>query len=50
MFATDYPFGGEGGELFIRENLSGVRSMNIPGDEMEKILSGNARRLLKIKG
>jgi aminocarboxymuconate-semialdehyde decarboxylase len=48
MFATDYPFGGEGGELFIRENLSGVRSMNIPGDEMEKILSGNARRLLKI--
>ena len=50
LFATDYPFGGEGGELFIRENLSGVSSMNIPGDEMEKILSGNARRLLKIKG
>jgi aminocarboxymuconate-semialdehyde decarboxylase len=48
LFATDYPFGGEAGEQFIRENLAGVRSMSIPGDEMEKILSGNARRLLKI--
>jgi uncharacterized protein len=48
MFATDYPFGGEGGEQFIRENLAGAKSMSIPREEMEKILTGNARRLLKI--
>ncbi len=48
MFATDYPFGGEAGERFIRENLAGVRSMGIPPDEMEKILEGNARKMLKI--
>jgi predicted TIM-barrel fold metal-dependent hydrolase len=48
MYASDYPFGGEAGEQFIRENLVGVRSMSIPSAEMEKILNGNARRLLKI--
>jgi predicted TIM-barrel fold metal-dependent hydrolase len=48
-FGTDYPFGPEAGEDFIRENLRGVKAMSIPNDSMEKILNGNAKRLLKIK-
>jgi uncharacterized protein len=49
VFGTDYPFGAEGGEDFYRENLKGVRAMNLPADSMEKIMGGNARRLLKIQ-
>ncbi len=49
VFGTDYPFGAEAGEDFYRENLAGVRAMKIPDEDMQKILSGNAKRLLKIK-
>ena len=49
MYGSDYPFGEEEGEKFIRENLAGVRSMNIAAEDMEKLLGGNAKRLLKIK-
>jgi len=48
VFGTDYPFGPEGGEDFYRENLLGVRAMNLPAEEMEKVMGGNAERLLKI--
>lgn len=48
LFGTDYPFGAEGGEDFYRENLKGVRAMNLPADEMEKVMGGNAKKLLKI--
>ncbi|OGO32218.1 MAG: hypothetical protein A2Z29_00310 [Chloroflexi bacterium RBG_16_56_11] len=49
MYGSDYPFGVEEGEAYIRDNLAGVRSMDIPARDMEKILGGNARKLLKIK-
>lgn len=49
MFGTDYPFGPEEGADFIRENLTGVKSMKIPAENMQKILGENARKLLKIK-
>ena len=49
MFGTDYPFGPEAGEDYTRENLVGVKAMNIPAEDMEKILGGNAQKLLKIK-
>ncbi|MFH1646978.1 MAG: amidohydrolase family protein [Chloroflexota bacterium] len=49
MYGSDYPFGVEAGEAYIRDNLDGVRAMDIPAEAMEKILGGNARRLLKIK-
>ena len=49
MYGSDYPFGAEAGEDFIRSNLEGVKSMIIPSDHKEKILGENARRLLKIK-
>ena len=48
VFGTDYPFGPEGGEHFLRGALEGVRSMAIPAEEKKKILGGNAEKLLKI--
>ena len=49
MYGSDYPFGGEAGEDVVRANLAGVRAMDIPAQDMEKILGGNAKKLLKIK-
>jgi aminocarboxymuconate-semialdehyde decarboxylase len=48
LFGTDYPFCLEEGEDFIRSNLEGVKAMDIPEKELEKILGGNAQKLLKI--
>lgn len=48
LFGTDYPMGPEDGEFFIRENLNGVGAMDIPREAREKILGGNAARLLKM--
>jgi predicted TIM-barrel fold metal-dependent hydrolase len=48
MYGSDYPFGAEAGEAYIRDNLAGVRAMDIPPRDMEKILGGNAKKLLKI--
>lgn len=49
MYGTDYPFGPEYGEYFLRENLAGVKAMNIPEEDKKKILGENARKLLKMK-
>ena len=49
LYGSDYPFGVEEGEAYIRDNLAGVKAMNLPTDETEKILGGNARKLLKIR-
>lgn len=48
MYGSDYPFGAEAGEDFIRENLAGVKAMAIPEDEKRKILGENAKKMLKI--
>lgn len=48
MYGTDYPFGAEDGEDFIRSNLEGIKALNIPREEKEKILGENAKKLLKI--
>jgi predicted TIM-barrel fold metal-dependent hydrolase len=48
MYGSDYPFGAEAGEDFIRENLAGVKAMAIPEDEKRKILRENAKKMLKI--
>lgn len=48
MYGSDYPFGAEAGEDFIRSNLVGLKSMDIPSTNKEKILGGNAKKLLKI--
>jgi predicted TIM-barrel fold metal-dependent hydrolase len=48
LFGTDYPYGLEEGEDFIRENLAGIREMTVSEEIRKKILGGNARRLLRI--
>ena len=48
LYATDYPFGGEQGERFVREGLAAVKEMKIPAVEKKKILGGNAKKLMKI--
>ena len=48
LFGTDYPYGPEEGEDFVRENLTAVMAMNLPDKEKAQILAGNACRLLKI--
>ncbi len=48
MYGSDYPFGAEAGEDFIRSNLVGLKSMDIPSTDKEKILGENAKKLLKI--
>jgi predicted TIM-barrel fold metal-dependent hydrolase len=49
LFGTDYPYGLEEGEDFIRENLAGIKKMAIPEEDKKKILGENAKNLLKIK-
>jgi aminocarboxymuconate-semialdehyde decarboxylase len=49
VFGTDYPFGAEAGEDFYRENLAGVRAMKISSENMNKIMSENAKKLLKLQ-
>jgi uncharacterized protein len=48
VYGSDYPFGAETGEKHIRGNLEGLKSLNIPAVDMEKVLGENAKRLLKI--
>jgi len=48
MYGSDYPFGAEAGGDFIRENLAGIKAMNIAAGDMKKILGGNAKKLFKI--
>ncbi len=49
LYGTDYPFGAEAGEYYVREHLLGVKAMDIPAEDIEKILGGNAKKLLKIR-
>ena len=48
LYGSDYPFGTEAGEAYIRDNLAGVRSMKLLPEETKKILGKNAQRFLKI--
>lgn len=48
MFGTDYPFGPEAGEDFVREGLAALKEMKIPAADKKKILGENARKLLKM--
>lgn len=48
LFGTDYPFGAEKGEMFVRENLRAVKNMTLPEEEKTEILEKNAKELLKI--
>ncbi|MEM2320917.1 MAG: amidohydrolase family protein [Candidatus Bathyarchaeia archaeon] len=47
LFGSDYPFGPP--EIFIAENIAGIKAMPIPNEEKGKILGKNAAKLLKLK-
>jgi uncharacterized protein len=46
VFGSDYPFGPERGERFLRSNLAAVEQLRLPRGEHSKILEKNARMLL----
>ena len=49
IFATDYPFGPEHGEMFIRETIASIRELPIPEEGKLKIFDLNARKLLHLE-
>ncbi len=48
VFATDAPFDAEQGRTLIGSTIKAVRALPIPKIEQDKILSGNARKLLRL--
>jgi predicted TIM-barrel fold metal-dependent hydrolase len=48
LYGTDYPFGAEVGEAYIRDYLAGIKAMNLSPEETGRILGKNAQKLLKI--
>jgi len=48
VFATDMPFGAEGGDLFVRESIAAVHDRIHDEVERAAVLEGNARRLLRL--
>jgi aminocarboxymuconate-semialdehyde decarboxylase len=48
LFATDAPFDAEQGRGLIANSLMAVNMLEVPQAEKDAILSGNARRLLKL--
>jgi aminocarboxymuconate-semialdehyde decarboxylase len=49
VFGSDYPFGPEQGERYLRDTLLAINNMEISDEVKEKILWDNAARLLRIK-
>lgn len=47
-FGTDYPFGPDQGERWVRDAIVAIKDMQIPESEKEKIFHLNAEKLLKI--
>ena len=47
VFGTDFPYGPEWGQLFLRENIKSVDEIDIPQSERDGIYFGNALRLLR---
>ncbi len=48
VFASDMPFDPEQGPGYIRETLRAIHEMDLSSEERQKILSGNARRVLNL--
>jgi aminocarboxymuconate-semialdehyde decarboxylase len=49
LFATDAPFDAEQGAGLIRKTIAAVEALEIDAGERERIFSGNAKQLLKLK-
>lgn len=48
VFASDYPYGAEGGMDFIRRSIRCVQELNMPEEKRALIFGKNAKELLKI--
>ncbi len=48
VFASDCPFDPEGGYMFIRETIKVLEDLGLPKEDLDKIMGGNARRLMKM--
>ncbi len=48
LFATDMPFGLQGGEAFLRDTIQSIEEANITAEARRKIYELNARRLFDI--
>jgi predicted TIM-barrel fold metal-dependent hydrolase len=48
LFGTDFPFGPDDGERWPLDELRTIKTMVMPEEDREKILHGNAQRLLKL--
>jgi predicted TIM-barrel fold metal-dependent hydrolase len=48
IFATDAPFDAEKGHGLIRDTIAAIDALGLPAAEKQAILSGNARKLLKM--
>jgi len=48
VFATDAPFDSEQGRGLIRDTINGVKRLGLTQEELDRILSGNARALMKL--
>lgn len=48
VFGSDYPYGQEGGEFFVRGNLKIMNDLKIPPAEKKLIMESNASKLLKL--
>lgn len=46
LFGTDFPFGPDRGERWPLDELRAIREMDLAAEDKEKILHGNAERLL----
>jgi uncharacterized protein len=49
LFATDAPFDPERGHALIADTLEGVRALGLADQDLDLILAGNARTLLKLE-
>ncbi len=47
-FGSDYPFGPDSGQRFIRSNLAAIDSLDLGGRDQKKVLMDNARALLRM--
>lgn len=48
LFATDFPFGPDHGEKWVRETISSLSSLGLSEEELELIAHGNAERIFDI--
>jgi aminocarboxymuconate-semialdehyde decarboxylase len=47
IFATDYPYGPDGGRKWLREIPASIRRMDATDDEKRQIIGGNLKRLIE---